>query len=129
MVKWVRLFVFVCKTGKIYCYQNSKSNFSWYRLQICTSNQSSQDHVILALEEGREGQMKDLSMDFFSIIKGNIVGDLHTNTLNTSYNYRAPRFQTLTTSTCLVLEKKEKNLRWYNTTSYGQYVYLIPKEG
>lgn len=43
-------------------------------LYMYTSNQISQDHVILTLDQGkREDQMKDLSVGFFFFIKGDDV--------------------------------------------------------
>lgn len=57
------------KVVKFIANKTQKSNFIYYRLQMYTSNQISQDHVIFAHgvgDEGREGQMKDLSMDLSS---------------------------------------------------------------
>ena len=54
------------KVVKLVSNKAQKSHFSYYKLQMGTSDQVSQDHVILALEGGGGGQMRDLSMDLSS---------------------------------------------------------------
>lgn len=68
-------YLFV-KVVKIIANKAQKSNFNYYKLQMCTSNQTSQDLAMLALEGGW-GRPDERPFHGFVFIKGNNVYHTH----------------------------------------------------
>lgn len=123
--EWGFWVFFSVKVVKFIANKPQKSNFSYYRLQMCTSNQVSHESVIFALVGGGERRPGGRPFHRYVFIKGN---NMHRDTLHISSvtePHACKHWWYLHASFCT-----RKNMcAGNNTTSYRHCVYTTGQEG